>query len=49
MEKLVEFFEMWVLNLKSLSVFPPHRIVTAAFCVLQALLNRWAFRILQVQ
>ena len=49
MEKFVEFFEMRVLNLRSLSVFPTHRTVTAAFCVIQALLSRWAFRILQVQ
>ena len=48
-EKLVEFFEMRVLHLKSLSVFPTHRTVTAEFCVVQELLSRWAFRILQVQ
>ena len=49
MEELVEFFEMRVLHLKSLSVFPTHRTVTAEFCVVQELLSRWAFRILQVQ
>jgi hypothetical protein len=49
MEKLVESLEMRGLNLKSVSVFPTYRTVTAAFRVIQALLSRWAFRILQVQ